>query len=144
MRQQLRPSHVHSYGFKPTCRTSHITALVRQLQYLSARWDLPLIVALQDVKTAFDAMHHEHIAESMSQRGVSAGVTAAHLRELTGLHAFITLPGVGDTQKFCYSRGGKQGGLETPDQWNALVDHMLEPVVVSWTMRKFGFALDEH
>ena len=142
LRQQLRPSSVHSYGFKPACRTNHLTALVRQLLHIAASWGVGLLVALQDVETAFDTMAHEHIATSMRARGVSSEVTVAHLRELTGIKATIHLPCVGSTPPFDYSKGGKQGGIETPDEWNTLIDYLLEPLVQSWSMRGFGFQIE--
>ena len=133
---------VHSYGFRARSRCEMVTSLVRQLLYLAYNWNLPLLVAVQDVRTAFDAMHHAHIAEALEKRGVTPGLVAAHVKELSGIQAFITLPGVGDTAHFLYARAGKQGGVETPDQWNAFVDHVLEPVVVSWVARGFGFKLE--
>eukprot|EP00973_Karenia_brevis_P080409 11156658-Karenia_brevis.AAC.1 len=87
-------------------------------------------------------MHHEHIGQALQSRGTSPGLTAAHLRELSGLRAYISLPGAGSSHSFLYNRGGKQGGVETPDQWNALLDHMLEGLIRSWTARGFGFLLD--
>ena len=108
LRRELRTSSVHSYGFKPGRRTSDITALLRQLLYLADVWNQPLILALQDVKFASNSMEHEHIATSMYEGGASAQLVAAHLRELTGIRAFITLPGIGDTKAFNYSKGGKQ------------------------------------
>ena len=141
LRSCLRPSWVHTYGFKQSCRTSNITALVRQLQYLAIGWGLPLLVALQDVELAFDSMQHELIATALQARGAAPSIVAAHLRELTGLNAVMTIPNAGDTNSFPYSKGGKQGGVETPDEWNAVID-FLEPLVVSWTLREFGFRMD--
>ena len=118
-----------------------VTGLVRQLLYLASSWGLPLLVACQDVQTAFDTMRHSDIASTLCNRGVKAYLVAGMMRELTGLHAFMSLPAAGVTRPFDYSKGGKQGGVETPDQWNAVMDNMLEPLVVSWSMRKMGFCL---
>lgn len=87
-------------------------------------------------------MTQQSIADAWWARGAKPGVVAAHLRELTGLRAFITLPGIGDTDQFDYSKGGKQVGMETPDEWNALIEHMLEPLVASWRHRGFSFKVD--
>ena len=137
LRKQMLPSAVHSYGFKPTCRTTYVTGIVRQLLYLASEWNLPLLVAAQDVQTAFDSMQHDDIAAAMVRRGINPGMVAAHLRELSGLKAFITLPGVGDSPSFVYNKGGKQGGIETPDEWNILIDDMLGPLVEVWNTRFF-------
>ena len=53
----------------------------------------------------------------------------------------ITLPNVGTKQFFDFLKGWKQCGVETPDQWRALLDHILEPVVRTWCRSGFGFKL---
>ena len=90
---------------------------------------MPLIIACQDVQTAFDDMSHELISESMLYRGVSKQLNAALMRELIGLKACMSLPAAGTTPPISYSKGGKQGGVETPEQWLALMDQLLEPVL---------------
>ncbi|CAK0804474.1 unnamed protein product, partial [Prorocentrum cordatum] len=35
--------------------------------------------------------------------------------------------------------GGKQGGVDTPDLFNSMVESALEPVIQSWRVRHFGF-----
>eukprot|EP00959_Pyramimonas_sp_CCMP1952_P105352 2202265-Pyramimonas_sp.AAC.1 len=87
-------------------------------------------------------MNHEHIATSMTAQGVGSGLVAAHLRELAGIRATIQLPGVGSTTPFDYSKGGKQGGIETPDEWNALADYLMEPLIQARGVKGFGFKLD--
>ena len=142
LRRHLKPSAVHSYGFRARSRCQVVTALVRQLLFLAYNWNMPLLVAVQDVRTAFDAMQHAHIALALEKRGVDPGLVAANLRELSGIQDYITLPGVGDSAPFLYTRGGKQGGVETPDQWNAFVDYVLESVAISWASRSFGFRIE--
>ena len=67
---------------------------------------------------------------------------ALFLRELCGLKAVMTLPPAGTSNVFDYSKGGKQGAVETPEIWNAVIDYLLEPVILSWRERNFGFELD--
>ena len=74
-------------------------------------------------------MHQASTAVRARVRGVCSGLIAAHLRELIGVRASMSLPGVGETLDFSYSRGGEQRGIETLDEWNARFDHILEPLI---------------
>ena len=145
LRQEINPSIVHSYGFRRCTSASQVTGLVRQLQFLADTWKLPLVTALQDVQTAFDSMPHALISRSMLARGVSPQMTGLHIRELTAMNAYIWLLHCGKTEMFQYTKGGKQGGIETPDEWRAVVDSLMEPIVRKWNHIQFGFHLhDEH
>lgn len=135
-------SWVHSYGFRSRSNTGFVTGLVWQLLYLARSWGRGLLVSVQDVRTAFEAMEHSLISESLLHRGVPVDQTAVMMRELSGVNAVITLPGAGTTESFSYSRDGKQDGVETPDQWNAAIDFIMEPLVVSWALRGLRFAVD--
>ena len=55
----------------------------------------------------------------------------------------IELPGAGRSEQFLLQRGGKQGGVETPEVFNILTEAALQPVVVSWRKRRLGFKLDD-
>ena len=107
---------MHSYGFKHNCRVTDVTCLVRQLLFIAAAWNIPVFMAFQDVEFAFDSMEHEHVATALLARGASPLLVAAHMRELAGLRATMSIAGAGETLPFAYSKGGKQGGVETPDE----------------------------
>ena len=109
--------------------------------HIAVTWGLPLVTALQDVQTAFDSMPHDAICSVMVGRGVSYNDVGLHLRELSGLRGQIRLPYVGGTSFFDFNRGGKQGGIETPDQWWVVIDHLLEPAVLRWCELGLGFQL---
>lgn len=38
--------------------------------------------------------------------------------------------------------GGKQDGVETPDEWTAIVDYIMEPLVMAWGQRVWGMQLE--
>ena len=118
-----------------------MSGLVRELLAYADRWKFPLVVSGQDVKTAFDSVPHWLIGEALGMKGLSNLDVALQMRELTGLKARITLPCVGCTDFFDFEKGGKQGGVESPDQWRAVVDFILEPVVCSWQRRGYGFRI---
>ncbi len=141
LRAQLRPCRVQSYGFRRLTSTADLTGLVRELQYIARTWGYPLLISCQDIRWAFDSLPHELISEALLARGVSPLDVGLHMRELTALTATITLPFVGSTAPFAFNKGGKQGGIETPDEWRAVVDYIMEPIVISWNERNVGFQL---
>ena len=69
LRSQLKPSCVHSYGFRRHTSTSDVTGLFRVLLHYASVWKMPLIAALQDVKTAFDSMPHALISQALISKG---------------------------------------------------------------------------
>ena len=140
---QMRISQVHSYGARPDTRTSDLTGLVRETVHICHVWNQPLIVACQDVQTAFDSMPHEVIKDSLLGRGVKHHDVGLYMKELSCMKAHMVLPLVGRTEEFTYSGGGKQGGVETPDEWNAIIDWIMEPLVDSWTANGLGLRLSD-
>ena len=141
-RKQMRPSHLQLYGFRKRKRTDDVISLFRQLVYLSDRWGLDLYISSQDVQTAFDCMDRNTLAECLVRRGVCPGLIAVILQELKGLKATMHIPGAGKCRPFDFQHGGRQGGVETPDVFNAMMEDALDEVVRSWNSCRFGFFLD--
>ncbi len=77
-------------------------------------------------------MHHSVIAESLTARGIHPQLVANFIRELFDVNAIISVPRAGETPPFPFTKGGRQGGTETPDTFNTVVDHLIEPVVQKW------------
>ena len=82
LREQVQPSRVHAFGFKPKSSSVMVTSLVRQILHLAHSWDLPCVISCQDVRTAFDSMTHGSIRTSLCARGVGPDMTGIMMREL--------------------------------------------------------------
>ena len=65
------------------------------------------------------------------------------VREFSGFWARLEVPTAGHTKWFPFTTDGKQGGVETPDEFNVFLESALTPVVVSWTRREFGFEVGD-
>eukprot|EP00959_Pyramimonas_sp_CCMP1952_P280894 5871233-Pyramimonas_sp.AAC.1 len=52
----------------------------------------------------------------------------------------MSAPQAGDAAPFAFARGGGQGGAETPDQWSAIAQFILEPIVQKWGRLGMGIA----
>eukprot|EP00973_Karenia_brevis_P047533 6597089-Karenia_brevis.AAC.1 len=87
-------------------------------------------------------MRHCHISEALRQRGVDSGVRALLLQELIGVKATMYVPGAGATSGFEFQCGGRQGGVETPDEFNALLEAAFGELIASWTSRGYGILLE--
>ena len=114
----LRPSCVAAFGFRPRLRADDVIAIMTRAIYLADIYGLPLFIASQDVATAFDSMDHQILAEAMIARGLEPPAVGSLLRELSGLRACISIAGAGSCHPFDFQRGGKQGGTETPVEFN--------------------------
>ena len=143
----IRPTIVAAYGFKRGRNTGDVVNLIRTLLTFAHTWakalQLHVYVSSQDVATAFDAMDHELLKEAMLKRGLHPRLVFGLLRELTDMKGHISIPSAGTSEPFDFRKGGKQGGVETPDEWNMLVEFLLEPLVRSWRERGFGIQLVE-
>ena len=63
----------------------------------------------------------------------------ALLREISGMKGCLSLPRVSPSELFDIERGGKQGGVETPDEFNVMMEWLLEPLSRSWAQRHMGY-----
>lgn len=136
-------SRAHIYGFRTGCSTALVTELLRQCLHLSAQWGKNVYIFSLDVQTAFDDMQHEVIFQSLLSRGVHAELVYALAQEYTDLRARVTVSDSDPSASFSFLRGGRQGGVETPEVFNMVVESALEQVIEKWRALKFGFTLDD-
>jgi hypothetical protein len=60
------------YGFRQGTAVSDVTGLVREVLHSAQAWGMPLLIACQDIQTAFDSLPHELIKSSLLASGVAA------------------------------------------------------------------------
>lgn len=142
-RSMFTRTEVNTMGARPFVSTDDLAAPLRQVLHSAYEWKRPLVMAAQDIQWAFDSMVHGLLMNSLLRRGLPAHMVANLMRELLGFQAQIRLPNTGVRPPFRFDRGGKQGGVETPDQFNTLLEAIMEPVVVSWRERCLGLKIDE-
>ncbi len=65
------------------------------------------------------------------------------MKQLYRKRACLVIPGAGETDEFDYSKGGWQGGVNTPDEFNAIVQHYLSDTVASWNAVGHGMRVDD-
>ena len=65
------------------------------------------------------------------------------MAEYSDLRAKIKIPEVGTSDWFSYTKGAKQGGVETPDIWKLVLDYLFEPVISQWAEKQWGFKVKD-
>ena len=86
-RSQLSPSIVHTYGFKPSRSTSDLQGVLRECIHNATVWGIPLYIASQDVRFAFDSMDHGFMLTAHQRRGLHNQLLALMARELRDVEA---------------------------------------------------------
>jgi len=109
-------------GFEPGYSCDDISAIIRQVFNLAWSWDLPLVFGAADIATAFDAMVHASMQSALLGRGAHPNLVRAVMREVSHMLCTIQIAGAGTSDDFPLERGGKQGGVETPEIFNSMMD----------------------
>ena len=99
-------------------------------------------IAVQDIATAFDALEHEPISACLLEMGMHPANVLSLMQELAGVKGRISILGAGTSEQFPFCKGGKQGGVDTPDIFNAMIEAAFAPMVRSWSARGIGIVLD--
>ena len=83
-------------------------------------------------------MSHPVLDASLHRRNVPLRLRAASLRELVGASLFVRVQDA-ISPPVTLGKGGRQGGTETPTEWNFLLDHALHDTVLCWLKRRYGW-----
>ena len=102
-----------------------------------------IVVVAGDILTAFDAMRHNLIEEACGP-GLDVDTRIATMKQYHHKHAYLSIPGGGDTEAFPFVRGGWLGGINTPDLFNQVLvlRHQLDDIVIDWERRGMGITFD--
>ena len=143
LREEARKTSLHAYGFREATSTCHLTGVLREALCTAEKWSYPIHIAIQDVETAFDSVPHWLIEEALIHQGVKPRTTQAIMAEYSDLRAKIKIPEVGTSDWFTYTKGAKQGGVETPDIWKIVLDYLFDPVISQWAEKQWGFKVKD-
>ena len=143
LRSSLRPSSVATFGFKTGFNCDDVISILMETIAVAHQWGLNLVIGTLDIQIAFDSIKHECLANALIQRGLHPTMVRALLREVSHMTCRITLPGTDPSDSFEMHVGGKQGGVETSELFNAMIEHALEPLVIAWKRDRLGFCFGE-
>ena len=134
-------SRVCSYGFRAGVACSHIQALFRILLAKAHAFKIPLVLISADVKSAFASITISELIVALTELNIPALLQVALLAELEKLSAEATVADAPASRVFEFSKGGREGGVDTPSLWYYFLQWLLEPVVAQWELEGIGFRL---
>ena len=147
VRPSVSATAVATFGFRRDASCDDVISVLGQTIRIAHQWGLTLFIGTLDVATAFDKINHHHLARILTARRMHPNLVRAILREISFMRCNITLPGASPSDRFKMQAGGKQGGVETPELFNLMVEYALDPSVVRWKLQGMGFhfgARDNH
>eukprot|EP00973_Karenia_brevis_P071447 9925890-Karenia_brevis.AAC.1 len=88
-------------------------------------------------------MLHDQIADSLLALGVHPVLVLALAREYCQLKARVKIADADFSDFLPFRRGGRQGGVETPEVFNVMIESAAGAVVDTWRAKNYGFTLDD-
>lgn len=140
-RRDLKLNRACTYGFKLGRSTRDVTSVLINLTRHVYIWGESPAISAQDIQTALDSMKQSSMQTALTRGGLSANTLRALMREVSNFKASITIPGCGSGPEFDMESGGHQGGIQTPDIWNNLLEVILEPLIKIWDLFGYGYRL---
>jgi hypothetical protein len=136
------PVHDNQCGFSAGRQEGEIFKLCRMAIHKATLWNIPLYTCKLDVDRAFDVMRHSLILDSLLAAKCPAKLCVALMRDLS--QNSMTLLFQGECwPNIPYTRGGKQGGSETPELWKRVLNNAMIEIVGQWHEKKMGAHIGE-
>ena len=130
-------------GFQPGRQCMEISEFTRLLLVRAHEWGLAVHVGRGDAHKAFGSIEHVALDQALEKRGMPLALRCACLRELVNIVLIVSLQNTFPEPVVELRKGGKQGGSETPTFWNAVLDHVMGPVVLEWIEHRCGVDLGD-
>eukprot|EP00959_Pyramimonas_sp_CCMP1952_P257697 5384888-Pyramimonas_sp.AAC.1 len=105
----------------PVC-SDDLVMMARACFNAAHRRARPFILGASDVAAFFYTMDHDILANALLKRSVHPVLVGCLIREVSGFCAKLNVPGAGATERFDLERGGKQGAVATPGEFNIFVE----------------------
>lgn len=137
----MQESRVCSNGFRAGVVCSYIQALFRILLSKAHAFKMIIVFISVDVKSAFASITNAELIEALTDLNIPALLQVALLSELEQLSAEATVADTPASNIFGFSKGGREGGVDTPSVWYYFFQWLLEPVVTQWELEGIGFRL---
>ena len=143
LRDHTKRSPVNTVGFTRGCSAQDVVAQLSEAVRKRADDCKPLIIISGDIETAFDEMHHNHLDNALAAKKVDIHTRIELMKQLFNKRATLLIPGAGETDEFAYNKGGWQGGINTPDEFNCMIQHYLADEVDSWNAFGYGMSIED-
>jgi hypothetical protein len=138
--EEYGPADPLQRGFRSGGQTMEVAETVRVLARKSLEWGCPVYVLKADISRAFDNIRHAPLEGALSRLGVPAKLQHCIFQELE-CHLNFSCQGAA-WSGFAPSKGGRQGGSETPTLWNLLLRDALVSARTRWWNLGLGWKFD--
>ena len=129
------------YGFREGCQTADIAEAVRLALQKKTAFGGSIFVFKGDVSRAFDNIDHDELCAALDEAGAPPQYAHAVMSEWS--HVCLDLQFQGHVwEGLEYSRGGKQGGTETPTMWCRLLDGVIRRARSRWNALSLGLVFE--
>ncbi len=132
----LLGQYISRPGVKCTDLTLHLLLCLEKAR----AWGLPLCILKLDIHKAFDTVYQSSIANMFADINLPEQLSAAFLWEAIGAAIIPIIRGI-EGQAVRLKRGIRQGRPESMDVFVSTLSHALQPLILSWKARGFGFTL---
>ena len=129
------------FAYKSGYQVIDLTLLVNLMGQKCTEWAFPFILGVTDIPKCFDEVHHEHLLQTLTQKGVCPAITAWFLREMRATRLHMRVCGV-EIDPVSASRGIPQGSQYGPRLCTAALHTCIEPVWLSCQRDGLGFYTD--
>lgn len=99
---------------------------------MSHVFSVPAVLLSADVLSAFDEVPFELIFQAFLFVGLSRFLGVSLVREALFNVSRFKVPTAGTSVFLYVERGLKQGGIDSPDLWSAVLQMLLEPLLDGW------------
>ena len=131
------------FGFEPSHATSHLVVALNVLLTKGAEWANVTNARIGSayVKAAFDNLTVPVLGDELTYWKFNAHLVRALLEESLNLTASSEFPGAEPTDDLQFGYAIRQGGVESPWEWDTVLRHLLINLVSSWEAGGFGIQM---
>ncbi len=141
LREFGRPIHECQYGFCPGKQVMEVSECLRLILEKTAEWDLPACILKIDAHRAFDSMRHDILEQCLLDAEVNPKLVLAFMRELSFGTGTLRFGDLVWEDAFSYTKGGRQGGCDTPELWKRYLNVALSRASRVWAEEGLGLIL---
>ena len=127
-------------GYESNHSTTQLAMSLNLLLQKGQEWrgQQGIFIGAGDVKAAFDNLTLQEVLDSLLFWQFEPNLIRALLEESMELTAVADFPGTDPTEHFGFNKCIRQGGVEAPWEWNAVMRKYLAILVPSWQERGMG------